>query len=128
MTSFPATAVVALLIGLTPAGCKPTPAAKPEQATTRQAPCPDTSISPTTPVVVRDSVQPSRNRLIEAIESELFKIKPDLKTAMLLSLLPVGQSDSKWYMVLAVGRGPMKAGNRSTTWERCLLYSGWTRP
>lgn len=106
MTGFPSIALVSILIGLAPAGCKPTPAAKPEQAATEHPPSPEGGTAASTPAAVKDNPRSPRNSLIDAIESELLKIKPDIETTTLVSLLPVQHSDSKWYMALAVGRGP----------------------
>jgi len=102
----PVLRLASLLLGLVSWGCKPTPTAKPEQPATQHAPSPEGSIAATTPLLLKDSVRRSRNPLLEGIEGELLKIKPDIETATLVSLLPVQHGDSKWYMVLAMGRGP----------------------
>jgi hypothetical protein len=51
------------------------------------------------------------------------KIKPDLETVDLVSLLPVGSSGSKWYMILAVARGPRRGFSRVARRNRPICGS-----
>jgi hypothetical protein len=95
--------------------CKPDQPSKsePRAAASRDTahPVPGPSVSSPQAAIPQPAsgLQQGPNPLLIAIDSSMRRVKPDLETTSLVSLLPVGHGDSKWYMVLAVGRGPHRS-------------------